>query len=72
MPIGWPELVLLLVILLILFGAGRLAGVGGALGRSIRDFRSEATDDRESDAAPTDTRATTGADVARRDVAETR
>ena len=45
MPIGWQELLILLVIVLVVFGAGKLAGVGGALGRSVRDFRTEAGGD---------------------------
>ena len=36
--IGIPELLIILVIVLILFGPGRLAGVGSALGQSIREF----------------------------------
>ena len=39
MSIGPPELILVLVIVLIIFGVGRLPQVGGALGRSIREFR---------------------------------
>jgi sec-independent protein translocase protein TatA len=41
--LGWEELLIILVILALLFGASRVAGLGGALGRGIRDFRSEAT-----------------------------
>ena len=37
--IGSLELVLVLVLALILFGPGRVTEVGGALGRSIREFR---------------------------------
>ncbi|MBC7242323.1 MAG: twin-arginine translocase TatA/TatE family subunit [Anaerolineae bacterium] len=37
--LGVPELIIILVIVLILFGAGKLAEVGGALGRGIREFR---------------------------------
>lgn len=37
--LGVPELIIILVIVLILFGAGKLADVGGALGRGIREFR---------------------------------
>lgn len=36
---GAPELIILLVIFLIIFGVGRLPQVGSALGRSIREFR---------------------------------
>lgn len=37
--IGIPELLIILVIVLILFGPGRLAGAGTALGQAIREFR---------------------------------
>jgi sec-independent protein translocase protein TatA len=36
---GWQELLIVLLIVLIVFGAGKLSGVGEALGRSVRDFR---------------------------------
>ena len=39
MDIGVPELLIVLVIVVLLFGPGRLAGVGSELGRSIREFR---------------------------------
>lgn len=35
---GW-EWIILLVIVLIVFGVGRLPEIGGAIGRSIREFR---------------------------------
>lgn len=38
---GWGEWLLVLVIVLIIFGVGRLPEVGGALGKAIREFRSE-------------------------------
>jgi len=37
--IGPMELIIILIIVLLIFGAGRLAGVGGALGKAIRDFK---------------------------------
>ncbi|MSQ24300.1 MAG: hypothetical protein EXR58_07105 [Chloroflexi bacterium] len=33
------HLILIMLIALILFGAGKLSTVGGALGKSVRDFR---------------------------------
>ena len=35
---GW-ELALILVIVLVIFGVGKLPQIGGALGKSIREFR---------------------------------
>lgn len=50
MPIGWQELLIILVIVLVLFGAGKLAGVGSALGRSVKEFRTQAgIDDSPAD-----------------------
>jgi sec-independent protein translocase protein TatA len=43
--LGWQELLIIMVILALLFGASRVASIGGALGRGIREFRSEATAD---------------------------
>lgn len=39
MDIGVPELLIVLVIVLLIVGPGRLAGVGAALGQAIREFR---------------------------------
>ena len=47
--IGVPELLILLVIVIILFGPARLAGAGKALGEAIRGFRREL---REDDSIP--------------------
>jgi sec-independent protein translocase protein TatA len=38
--IGLPEALLFFLIILVLFGANRVRGIGGALGGAIRDFRS--------------------------------
>jgi sec-independent protein translocase protein TatA len=43
--IGAPELVIVLVIVLIVFGVGRLPEIGGALGKSIREFRQASRED---------------------------
>ena len=46
MPTLGPwELVIVLVIVVVIFGAGRLSDVGGAVGKSIREFRKATTDD---------------------------
>ncbi len=39
MRLGWPEILLILAIVLIVFGVGKLPQVGGALGKSIRSFK---------------------------------
>jgi sec-independent protein translocase protein TatA len=42
--IGWPEALLFLLIILLLFGASRLREIGGAMGGAIREFRSAVSD----------------------------
>jgi sec-independent protein translocase protein TatA len=44
--IGGPELIFLLVIVLIVFGAGKLPDVFGQIGKGVRSFRDEATSDK--------------------------
>ena len=39
--IGVPELLIILVVALLLFGGSRLAGLGKGVGRSIREFKEE-------------------------------
>ncbi len=45
--IGWPELIILLVVVLIVFGPGKLPDIGNAIGRGVREFR-KASNDLES------------------------
>ncbi len=42
---GLPELLIILVIVIIIFGAGRLPQLGEALGRGIRNFKKASKDD---------------------------
>lgn len=41
--LGVPELIIILLIILVVFGAAKLPQIGGALGKSIREFRKEAS-----------------------------
>jgi sec-independent protein translocase protein TatA len=50
MDIGAPELIVVLVILLLIMGPGKLAGLGGSLGKSIREFRSALQGDEQKPA----------------------
>ncbi len=43
--LGPWELLIILLIVIVIFGAGRIAGIGGALGSSIREFRKSVRDD---------------------------
>jgi len=50
MGIGFTELIVILIIILILFGPGKLPEIGKALGRGIREFKraqKEFSDDTE-------------------------
>ncbi len=49
---GW-EWVILLVIVLIVFGVGRLPEIGGALGKSIREFREASKEGKAAKPAET-------------------
>lgn len=42
---GMGELVIILLIVLVVFGANKLPGIGDALGRSIRNFKKASNDD---------------------------
>ena len=44
---GVPELLIILLIIIVLFGASRLAGVGAALGKSVSEFRKGVREDDE-------------------------
>ena len=46
-PFGMTELLLILVVVLLIFGASRLPGVGSALGKGIRSFKSSVTGEDE-------------------------
>ena len=52
--VGVPELLIILAIVVLLFGASRLADVGGAFGSAIRDFRQELREDVEGESRPSD------------------
>ncbi len=51
MRLGALEIVLILVVVLVLFGGNKLAGVGKALGQSIRDFKKEIKSDDDKQEA---------------------
>ena len=50
--LGTLELVLILFIVLIVFGAGKLPQLGDALGRSIRNFKRSSSGKDEIDVTP--------------------
>ena len=54
--LGWQELVIVLVIIMIIFGAGKLPEIAKSLGQGVKEFREEA----QAPVVPATTR-TTGA-----------
>jgi sec-independent protein translocase protein TatA len=46
--IGMPELLVILVIILIIFGAGKLPEIGAGLGKGIKNFKKATSDPLES------------------------
>jgi sec-independent protein translocase protein TatA len=50
--IGTPELLIVLVIVVLLFGPGRLANTMGEIGKAVRAFKESLSSDEEPDAPP--------------------
>jgi sec-independent protein translocase protein TatA len=50
--IGMPELIVILVIILIIFGAGKLPQIGEGLGKGIKNFKKATKDKEEIDVTP--------------------
>lgn len=51
-PIGWPEIIVILIIALLLFGAKRLPEIGKSMGKAIREFKKslkDVTDELDED-----------------------
>ena len=46
--IGMPELLIILVIILIIFGAGKLPEIGAGLGKGIKNFKKATSDPMDS------------------------
>ncbi len=54
MGIGFPELMIILVIIMIIFGAGKLPEIGSAFGRSIKNFK-KSMKEAEAEELPVET-----------------
>ena len=57
MNIGWPEILLILLVVLLLFGAKRLPDLARSLGKSLREFKKgreegDASDEKKPPDAP--------------------
>jgi sec-independent protein translocase protein TatA len=44
---GWPEMLILFAIVLVIFGASKIPEIGSSLGKGIREFKSSVTKDDE-------------------------
>jgi sec-independent protein translocase protein TatA len=45
--IGMPELIVILVIVLIIFGAGKLPEIGAGMGKAIRNFKGASSEEEK-------------------------
>ncbi|MEK9627928.1 MAG: twin-arginine translocase TatA/TatE family subunit [Nitrospinota bacterium] len=52
MGIGFPELMIILVIIMIIFGAGKLPEIGSAFGNSIRNFKKSMKEAEQEEELP--------------------
>ena len=46
--LGAPELLIVLIIVILVFGVGRIANIGGELGKGIKEFRKGLKGDEEN------------------------
>jgi sec-independent protein translocase protein TatA len=49
--IGMPELIIILIIILIIFGAGKLPEIGSGIGKGIKNFK-KATNEQKEEISP--------------------
>jgi sec-independent protein translocase protein TatA len=52
--LGMPELIIILVILLVLFGGSKLPGLAKGLGQSIKEFKKSSKEDEPEPVKPAD------------------
>jgi sec-independent protein translocase protein TatA len=52
--IGLPELLIILAIVIIIFGANRLPGLGRGIGSAIKNFKNEMGSDKDRDESDKD------------------
>ncbi|OPY73097.1 MAG: Sec-independent protein translocase protein TatA [Syntrophorhabdus sp. PtaU1.Bin153] len=50
--LGMPELIIIMVIVLLIFGAGKLPEIGGAIGKAIKGFKKSVREPDEIDVTP--------------------
>lgn len=49
MGLGVPELLIILAIVVLIFGAGKLTSLGSGMGKAIKEFKSEVRDDAKKE-----------------------
>jgi len=52
--LGMPELIIILVIIMIIFGAGKLPEIGEGLGKGIKSFKKATRGEDEIDVTPSE------------------
>jgi sec-independent protein translocase protein TatA len=52
--LGMPELIVIMVIVVLIFGAGKLPEIGGAIGKGIKGFKKSMKEPDEIDVTPKD------------------
>jgi sec-independent protein translocase protein TatA len=50
--LGIPELIIIMVIVMIIFGAGKLPEIGGGIGKAIKSFKKSVKEPDEIDVTP--------------------
>jgi sec-independent protein translocase protein TatA len=50
--LGMPELIIILIVVIVLFGAKRLPEIGGGIGQAIRNFKKATSEPEEIDVTP--------------------
>ncbi|CAA9546340.1 MAG: Twin-arginine translocation protein TatA [uncultured Thermomicrobiales bacterium] len=63
--LGWQELLIVMVIIMIIFGAGKLPDVARSLGQGVKEFKKESSDLGGTIASSSSTGATTTTTVER-------
>ena len=54
-PLGIPELLIILLVIMLIFGAKRLPEIGSSLGKGIRTFKSAVTGEDDTEATGSET-----------------
>jgi sec-independent protein translocase protein TatA len=47
--VGWQELLIVMVIVMLIFGTSKISGIGKAMGTAIRDFKDSMKSEPETD-----------------------